>query len=268
MTSRRMTTILFFVAVTFLLPAHEFWMQPDKFRYKAGEVMKLNLQVGEEFIGERWDLGRHRVVRFDHHTAGAVQGLVEHLNTSGQGNHLELPLVTEGTHLFIMQSNNAFIELPADEFNAYLKDDGLDDILTLRSQGQVGNLSAPGREYYQRNAKLLVQVGEKTDAMHQKITGLPLEIVPLQNPYAVKLTGEIKFKVFFEGQPLPYTLVKVWNRKDGRTLTQKIYTQKDGTFSTRLSNTGMWMVSCVKMVPAREAGADWQSYWSSLVFGL
>lgn len=241
-------------------------MQPDKFRYLPGEIMKLNLMVGEQFIGEKWDLKKHRLIRFDHHTGSSVQGLIEKVMTEGRDNHVELPLVQEGTHLLVLQSNNAFIELQAEEFNAYLKEDGLEDIIRYRKQaGTSGN---PAREYYQRNAKLLVQVGNKATAVYEKIAGLPLEIIPMQNPYTLKLTDEIRFKVLFEGNPLQYALVKVWNRKDGRTLVQNLYTGKDGTITTRLASTGMWMVSCVKMVPAREEGADWQSYWGSLVFGL
>ncbi len=254
------------IGIAVVLQAHEFWMEPDRFRYRPGEVMKLNFMVGEQLTGERWNLQKHRVIRLDHHTPATVQSLAELLNMSSEGNHLEMPLNDEGTHLFVLQSNNAFIELQAAEFNAYLKEDGLDDILKYRQQ--TGKIDAPAREYYQRNAKLLVQAGSKTADVHRKITGLPLEIIALQNPYAVKLTGEIKFRVLFEGKPLPYTMVKVWNRKDGRTFRQNLYTEKDGTVTTRLSNTGLWMLSCVKMVPAREAGADWQSYWGSLVFGL
>lgn len=259
--------VLFLLLTVFsLVSAHEFWMQPDKFRYQPGEVMKLNLMVGEQFIGEKWDLKKHRLIRFDQHTGSAVQGLIEKVMMGTEGNHLELPLAQEGTHLFVLQSNNAFIELQAEEFNAYLKEDGLEDIIRYRKQ--TGTTDKAAREFYQRNAKLLVQVGNKTTTVHEKITGLPLEIMPLQNPYNLKLTDEMKFRVLFEGKPLPYAMVKVWNRKDGRTLVQNIYTEKDGTITTRLGNTGMWMVSCVKMVPAREDGADWQSYWGSVVFGF
>ncbi|GIV37250.1 MAG: hypothetical protein KatS3mg032_1629 [Cyclobacteriaceae bacterium] len=266
MRARDAAFLAVWIGISLVLQAHEFWMEPDRFRYQPGEVMKLNCMVGEQFAGERWNLQKNRVIRLDHHGPATVQSVAELLNTGHTGNHLELLLKDEGTHLFVLQSSNAFVELQAADFNAYLKEDGLEDILKYRQQN--GTINAPAREYYQRNAKLLVQAGGKTADVYRKITGLPLEIIALQNPYTVKLTGEIKFRVLFEGKPLPYAMVKVWNRKDGRTFMQNLYTEKDGTVTTRLSNTGLWMVSCVKMVPAREAGADWQSYWGSLVFGL
>lgn len=261
----RAIAFLIIFTIGLIVQAHEFWLQPDKFLYQKGEVLKLNFMVGEDFTGERWDLKRHRLVRFDHHAGSYSNGLIEAV-VPGEGNNLEIKLEHEGTHLFVMQSNNAFIELEAEKFNAYLKEDGLEDILAYRTK--TNTLDKGAREYYQRSAKLLVQAGNKPDETFNKTVGTPIEIIPVTNPYALKQGAEMKFQVVFEGKPLAFTLVKVWNRKDNRTAVQNIYTEKDGTFTTRLSNTGMWMVSCVKMVPAKEAGADWQSYWGSLVFGF
>jgi uncharacterized GH25 family protein len=220
--------------------------------------------VGENFSGERWDLKKHRLVRLDHHAVNYTKGLIEEVNP-GEGANLEVKFEKEGTQLFVMQSNNAFIELEADAFNSYLKEDGLEDIIEYRKI--TNSESKASREYYQRSAKLLVQVGSATDDIFQKQVGQPLEIIPLVNPYQVRTGDELKFKILFEGQPHAFSLIKVWNRKDNRTTVQNIYTEKDGTMTTRLSNTGAWMVTCVKMVPAKEEGADWQSYWASLVFG-
>jgi uncharacterized GH25 family protein len=261
----RTIAFLFIFTASLICQAHEFWLQPDKFLYRKGDVLKLTFMVGEDFTGERWDLKKHRLVRFDHHAGNYSNGLIETV-VPGEGSNLELKLESEGTHLIVMQSSNAFIELEADAFNAYLKEDGLDDIIQYRAKTNTQNKSA--KEYYQRSAKLLVQVGTATDDTYGKRTGTPIEIIPVKNPYALKQGAEMKFEVVFEGKPLGYSLIKVWNRKDNRTTVQNIYTEKDGTFTTRLSNTGMWMVSCVKMVPAKEAGADWQSYWGSLVFGF
>lgn len=265
MKSMRTIAFLIIFTISLIVQAHEFWLQPDKFLYQPGEVLKLNFMVGEDFTGERWDLKKHRLVRFDHHAGNYSNGLIEQV-VPGEGNNLELKLESEGTHLFVMQSNNAFIELEAEKFNAYLQEDGLEDILAYRTK--TNTLDKRAREYYQRSAKLLVQVGHTPDDTFSKRVGTPIEIIPLKNPYALKPGDELKFQVVFEGRPLAFALVKVWNRKDNRTTVQNIYTEKDGTLTTRLSNTGMWMVSCVKMVPAKEAGADWQSYWGSMVFGF
>jgi len=265
MSDRSLIAFFLVSLVSLLAQAHEFWMQPDKFKFAVGETAQIDFMVGENFVGERWDLNKHRLLRLDHHATSYSEGLIEQVN-SGAGKNLEVKLTKEGTHLFIMQSNNAFIELEGEKFNAYLEEDGIEDILAFRKKNNL--LDKPAKEYYARCAKLLLQAGTKTDDTFKKQVGLPLEIMPIKNPYAVKQGDEISFQVLFEGKPLPFTMVKVWNRKEGTAFMQNIYTQKDGTITTRLSNQGAWMVSCVKMVPAKEEGADWQSYWASLVFGF
>lgn len=262
---KRFLCIIGLLLLAPLLQGHEFWLHPLKFIYQPGENAIIRFWVGENFVGNPWELRQNRVIRIEHISSSATHKLLDQVRPE-KGKQVELKLDSEGTHLVIMQSTNAFIELQAEEFNAYLKEDGLDEVYAHRQK--TNTLNKPAKENYARCAKVLIQAGSTTDNMHLKQVGLPLEIIPLQNPYAIKQGDEISFQVLYEGKPLPFTLVKVWNRKNNNTILQNIYTQKDGRITTRVGNTGSWMISCVKMVPSKEEGADWQSYWSSLVFGF
>ncbi len=262
-----MKKVLGFLAIMMVglwAQAHEFWMQPLKFKYTPGETATLSFMVGENFVGEVWELKKSRLVRLEQISRSGRQNLYEK-TVEGKGKHLAVKLDTEGTHLVAMQTTNAFIAVEAEAFNAYLKEDGLEDAYNHRKR--TNTLDKPASEFYARCAKVLLQAGATPDNTFEQIAGLPLEIVPLQNPYSLKAGDEMSFKVLYEGQPLPFTLVKVWNRKNNNTVLQDIYTQKDGIITTRLSNSGSWMVSTVKMVPSKAEGAEWQSYWSSLGFG-
>ena len=53
-----------------------------------------------------------------------------------------------------------------------------------------------------------------------------------------------------------------------RIFQQDIYTEDDGTIKFPISNDGPWMVSAVKMVASEKEGADYESSWASLVFGI
>ena len=165
-----------------------------------------------------------------------------------------------------MQTKNALNEWEAEKFNAFLKENGLDEIIRPSNKNQ--HACIPTNEYYSGYTKLLVQVGEKKDDTHKKLNNFPVEIVPLENPYSLKIGDPIHFKILFDGKPVFGVRVKVWNRFDNRTTIQNIYTEKDGTLETRVSSPGPWMVSVVRMVPSKQPGADWQSYRGSLVFGV
>jgi uncharacterized GH25 family protein len=251
--------------ISLIAQAHEFWLQPDKFLYKPGEDLKINFNVGEHFIGEPWDVKLSRVDKIELHQHTTVTDLKKHIK-EGTKENLSVTLKQEGTHLVVMQSTNAFLELEADKFNEYLKEDGLDDALHYREKN--GLMDKPGKESYSRYTKLMIQVGEKKDATYKKSAGLPLEIFIAKNPYNIQVGELVKFKVLFNNKPLFGAKVMVWNRHDNRTTIQPAYTLKDGTIEARISSKGPWMISVVKMVPSKDKSADWQSYWGSLVFGV
>jgi uncharacterized GH25 family protein len=260
--------IVFTVALVVLQTlsvAHEFWLQPNKFVYKRGEILTVSFMVGENFMGEPWDLKKNRVEKLDLFQLGSSVNLLDSV-TQGVKDNLHYTLKNEGTQLVAMQSTNAFIEMEAEEFNAYLKEEGLDDVLSQRKKNNT--LTAPTKEFYSRHAKLLIQVGDKRDDAYKKVLGHPVEIVPEKNPYTLKVGDVLRFKILFEGKPVFGVRSKVWNRYNNRTTIQNIYTEKDGTFEAIISNPGPWMVSVVRMVPSTQTGAEWQSYWGSLVFGI
>jgi uncharacterized GH25 family protein len=172
----------------------------------------------------------------------------------------------EGTYLLALQSNADYIEMEAKEFNAHLKEDGLDNVLDERKK--LNQVEKPSTEFYTRYAKLLVQVGEKKDDTFIKKIGLRYEIVPEQNPYTLKTGDYLSCKVFYEGKPAPHTLVKVWSKIKDTTFLQNIYTENDGSIRFPISTSGEWMVSSVKMIKSEKEGAEYQSLWTSLVFGI
>jgi uncharacterized GH25 family protein len=262
--NKRIVTLISLLITAFLLQAHEFWLQPSKFFLSPNDNLILNFKVGEAFIGDAWTLEKERIQKLEIHHQQIIDDLKSSISEGK--NDVQIPLVAEGTYMVVMQSNNAFSDLEAEKFNEYLKEDGLEDALSHREN--TNTLTKNGKEFYARNAKLLVQVGTKTDDTYKKPVGLPLEIIPQQNPYAAKIGDVIKFKILFEGKPVFTAKVKVWNRHNNRTTVQNIYSQQDGMIEARISNAGAWMVSVVQMVPSKDPKADWQSYWGSLVFGI
>ena len=262
---KRILLTIFFLTLLTLAGAHEFWLQPSRFLFTVGEKLLVSFLVGENFMGEPWDLRKHRIEKLELHQLTKSRDLADSVKEGAKDN-LQITLREEGTHMLLMQSNNAFAEMEGEKFNAYLKEDGLDEVLDHRQR--TNTLSTSAKESYARYSKLLIQVGDKKDDTYKKVAGFPVEIIPEKNPYALKIGDVIRFKILFQGKPSFGTKVRVWNRFDNRTTVQNIYTEKDGTMETRLSGKGPWMVSVVKMIPSKQVGSDWQSYWGSLVFGV
>jgi len=245
--------------------SHEFWLQPKKFRYTVGEEMKVAFVVGENFEGEPWDLKKNKVEKLDLHHLAKVTDLKLQVKPE-EKEKLKYKFIETGTYVLSMQSNNAFIELDAEKFNDYLKEDGLDDILDIRTKNNT--LDKPSKEFYSRYVKLLVQAGDKTDDTFKKKTNLRLEIIPQQNPYLLKSGDYLTCTLLFDGKPLPHQMIKIWNKIGNNSVLQNAFTENDGTVKFPISSKGPWMISTVKMKASEKPGADWQSFWGSLVFGI
>ena len=262
---KRIFIVTSLIVLINLVQAHEFWMQPVKFLLYPGERTDVRFFVGENFIGEPWNRKGRRVEKLDLHHNAEVKSLLDSLKDDPKAN-LGIAIQQEGTHLLTLQSDNVFVELEGAKFNEYLAEDGLDDVLSQRKKN--GTLDKIGKEYYRRYSKLLLQVGNKRDDTYKKVLGSPIEIVPETNPYTFKKGDLVKFKILSDGKPIFGVKVRVWNRFQNRTLIQPVYPEKNGIIEARISNPGPWMVSVVRMVPSKQSGADWQSYWASLTFGV
>jgi uncharacterized GH25 family protein len=264
MQSKIIFTLGILLTASFTL-SHEFWLQTKKFRYALGEEMNVAFLVGENFEGEPWDLKKNKIEKLElSHLAKSID-LRQQVKPEAK-EKLKYKFAEEGTYLLSMESNNAFIELEAEKFNDYLKEDGLDDVLDIRTK--TNTLNKPSREFYSRHVKLLVQAGKKTDGSFKKKTGMRLEIIPAQNPYLLKSGDYLQCLVLFDGKPSPHQMIKVWNKIGNTTFQQNNYTEDDGMIKFPISSKGPWMVSTVKMIASEKPGADWQSFWGSLVFGI
>ncbi|NJN43758.1 MAG: DUF4198 domain-containing protein [Anaerolineae bacterium] len=208
---------------------------------------------------------RHKAERVMVYNRSGSENLTTRVKPT-KGNNLSYSFGTVGTHLFTLQSNAAYIELEGEAFTKYLEEDGLENILEHRKKTNAQNTKA--REYYTRFAKLLLQYGERADDTFKKEAGFVIEIVPQKNPYELKPGDYMSCILLYNNAPAPHSLMKVWNQTGNRTFLQNMYTEKDGTITFPISNSGAWMVSSVKMKSSERDDADYESMWASLVFGI
>ncbi len=263
----RLCTIIICLCSYGLFCAHEFWIWPSTFRPKPGEEVLLDLVVGENFEGELWGKRSQRALSLDLFSATDSVSLLPQAQRSDS-----LPIrfmcAKPGVHVLTMRSHNSYIELSGADFEAYLLEDGIEGIAELRRQrGQTGQSA---RELYQRCAKALLQAGKKQDYTWGRVCGMPLEIVPLKNPYALRPGAVLPVRVLFEGKPLANVVVRSWHKTAAQlTGSERYRVNSDGIAEIPLGARGFWMLSIVHMLENADASqSDYQSYWGSLTFAL
>jgi uncharacterized GH25 family protein len=255
--------------------AHEFWLELPRFHLKPGETVSLKLLVGENFQGEPWTTKAQKVQRLVRYGPADSTDLTPANPTPTDTIRRAVQFARPGTHLLALSSTDSFIELPAEQFTAYLREEGLEYALKLRQER--AQQATPGRETYRRRGKTLVQVGAldatsaAADTAYRRVLSLPLELVPEQNPYRLATGQALTVRVLRAGKAAPGATVQVWQRQPGSQPTTHFTTRanQNGRILLRLSGPGPYLVATVDMTPAPallRARADWQSTWASLTF--
>ncbi len=253
--------------------AHEFWLQPARFRLLPGDAVPVRPLVGEGFRGEPWGNRASKILRFARYGPTAADSA--DLGPAPGGAPADtfgtaVAFARPGTHLVVLRSNFAFLELPGDKFTAYLRAEGLE--LALRRRQERAQQALPGREAYRRCAKALVQAGPAAaDTAYRRVLGLPLELVPDQNPYRLVPGAALTLRVLRAGQPVRGAPVQVWQQRPaGQPATHfATHANQNGRVLLRLSGPGPYLVAAVDMAEAPaalRARADWLSTWASLTF--
>ena len=175
---------------------------------------------------------------------------------------------SSGTYLLAMERNWSYITLEPDKFDDYLREDGMEYIIAEREK--LGETGKKGNERYSRFIKSLIQVGGKRDRTFSQRTGLRFEVVPLANPYSLKLGEELSVQVLFEGKPLADKVLYADNRDGDLVTQQRFVTNTEGIAAIKLDRKGVWLVRLVFMQRCSKncEGADWESFWGALSFGM
>jgi uncharacterized GH25 family protein len=243
--------------------AHDFWIEPSTFRPAPGDKVAVSLRVGDAFPGEAVPRWPERIERF---ALVGPAGESEVFGLRGMDPAGFAVPAGPGLHLLVYDSNHARLTLEGDRFETHLAEQGLEQVSALRKER--GESAKAATEIYSRCAKALLQVGPQEagqGAGYDRALGLPLELVPLADPYALDGGGSLPLLLLYERKPLSGAFVEA--RSPGREESVSGRTDAAGRIALSLPGPGVWMVKAVHMVPAPAGGdADWESFWASLTF--
>ena len=243
--------------------AHDMWIEPATFSPESGQIVAVRLRVGQDLLGDPLPRDSKLVNQF---VVEDTEGRKQVVGRDGADPAGFLRVPTPGLLIIGYQSNPSAVELTAEKFNQYVKEEGLDAVAALRvRRNETG---AKTREMFSRCAKSLVLSGSASEAQHDRVLGFTLELVAERNPYAVRPDQDLPFRLTYENRPLAGALVIAMNRLNP---SEKVAarTDNDGRVRFRLRPGGMWLVKAVHTVPAPAgANAEWASFWASLTFEL
>ena len=186
---------------------------------------------------------------------------------------LDIETGEPGTYVVGVSTAANMIELTAEEFEDYLRHDGVLDVLEAR-EGE-GDLTEPVRERYSKHVKTILQVGNDVTESFSFELGYPIEIVPLANPASLAVGDALECLVLANGEPVADQLVYASHEgfhghgEDGahrEAINSR--TDENGRVKLDLSQAGRWYVRLIRMLPVDEEGADYESNWATLTFEI
>jgi uncharacterized GH25 family protein len=241
--------------------AHDMWIEPMTFSPEPGEIVGVRLRVGQGLLGD--PLPRNSAL-FNQFFVEDAAGRTPLVGRDGGNPAGFLRVAKPGLLVIGYRSNPSAVELAAEKFNQYLKEEGLDAVAAVRARRN--ETGAKAHELFSRCAKSLVLSGSPSPAQGDRVLGFTLELVAERNPYAIRDGEELPVRLTYENRPLAGALVVAMNRLNpSEKLAAR--TGKDGRVRFRLRPGGMWLVKAVHMVPAPPGtNAEWSSFWASLTF--
>jgi uncharacterized GH25 family protein len=257
--------------------AHDFWVQPDAYWVASAAHTPFTLQLGHGPDRQRSPIPLSRILRFEAVCPDArVISLRSTLQLGGRSSDGTIALAAPGTYVLVLQTDaRARSLLPAIRFNDYLRVEGLTPALRFRERKH--RMSADGSESYSRQAKAIVRVGPsialKGEASRAspvtRSIGLPLEIVPELDPYAIPPPKRLPVRVIYKGRPLAGALIKLSDLHEDAHPIEVHLTDSAGRATFMAPMRGAWLLNVIwtELAPP-SSDTDFETVFSSLSFGF
>ncbi len=188
-------------------------------------------------------------------------------STAGDTSRLAIETGESGTYVVGVSLGKREIALSAKEFNQYLTEDGIPDVLAARKRN--GELGKGARERYSKHVKAILQVGDTRTTGFSRVLGYPAELVPVGNPYQPRAGGWLRVLALVDGRPAVNQLVIAGGRprRGGRFAERRMRTDANGIVRVRVSEPGYWYVKVIRMEPVTgDPSIDYESKWATLTF--
>ncbi len=248
--------------------AHDLFLKPDQFRIAPNAAARIRLLNGtftESEAAVAWNrvadaslTGPDRRISLDS-TTWLVRGDTSFLTVRVAG---------PGTYVVGVSVKPRVLRLEAAAFNEYLKTDGVPDILERRRT--QGELDRPARERYSKHVKTLLQAGNATGNIGAPL-GYPAELVPLENPYDLRVGAALRVRALVDGQPVGNQFIMAGGRNPTGARLPVFTTRTDtnGVARIPLRAAGAWYVKFIRMVPvSADTAVDYESKWATLTFEI
>ncbi len=279
---RVLLTLCVLIGATSLVHAHDLFIKLDSYHLEPNSSVTIPI-LNSSFILSQNAIMRDRVIDISLVSA-AGRTHIDMMQWAGDTTYadttfLQIETGDPGTYIVGASTKPRELGMSGADFNEYLDHDGIPDILAARADA---DLEAEVWERYAKHVKAVLQVGDKVDKpktwwrfwqkedpAYLTHLGYPAEVVPLENPYSMKVGDELSFLCLVDGEPVANQNVLLGGESGG-VLFEEIEARSDadGVVKFVIDKPGNWYVEFINMVPVAAEDLDYESKWATLAFEM
>ena len=280
-----MKRFFFGVFLVLLLSSHDMYLKLDQYQHKPWVETVIQLFNGtfdrSDNVITRDRMLDVSLVGNGHRIAADTTDWYEKDSTT----YLRIITGAPGTWVAGVSTRARSFAQSAEDFNDYLKHDGVLDMLESRTR--QGTLQDSAVERYAKHVKTIFQVGGRLTDDYKTELGYPIEFVLLENPYGLHPGHDLPVKLLFEQKPLANQLVYVGHQAashehthDGHTHSHdheadhhhdemlQLRTDERGMVQVPISEAGVWYLRTIHLVEVAEEGLTHESNWATVTFAI
>jgi uncharacterized GH25 family protein len=263
-----LTALLVVLSAT-LASAHDMFVKPNRF-FVAENSETLVRVLNGTFSKSENSITRDRVRDISVVSPDGRQRLdTSAWSAAGDTSTFQMRAGRSGTYVLGFSTYTNVIALSGKDFNLYLQEDGIPDVLAARRR--AGELGDSARERYSKHVKAFLQVGSQRTDQYATELGYPAELIPQSNPYSLRVGDTLRVRTLVDGKPAANQYVLYGGRtlSDERIVQRSVRSGSDGVARIPVRARGTWYVKFINM--ARLSGdpaADYESKWATITFQL
>ena len=249
--------------INFLKPnvqAHELWLEPINFKFNNKELLKININIGQNFAGSPFGYYDPNKKKLYIENKNKVKNLTPR---NGDFPAIQTLILEKGFHVLNYETNYEFLKYESvEKFEDFLKEQN------LQSAAGKFDKSKPPTESYRRFAKTLITDGGNNFFIQKP--KLDFEIIALNSPYDLK-SNLFKFQILEKGNPLKNWQITIFSRDEENNYKEIVKTNSNGVGRIKIFDNRAYLLSAVKLDKANylekiKYKSDWFSLWASLTF--
>jgi len=219
-------TAVMFLSVT--ASAHVMWVNAGDFTPKAGKQLLFSIGWGHDFFNAAQSIlvkGRNLKEIY----LLTPEGEKKSIESINDFQYKTSDKLEDGNHIAVVIRKEGFVTKTKSGKKFKSKED-LDDVIESR--------------YVVMSGKAIINAGKSKSSkgLSQKV-GLPLELVPLNNPAKLRKGKYFKFKLLCNGKPVSEKFQTTYQGfSQDRDWAAKGKTDRKGVGRIKISHSGLWLI--------------------------